>query len=96
MTSVLLAEDDDYLSNGLQKALKKRGYTVTAVDSGTDAQAILHVQNFDIFLLDVGLPGLDGTSSSVSTESSAQRLKEAAWDFHSQFLKIVSLVVQSR
>jgi DNA-binding response OmpR family regulator len=61
MTSVLLAEDDDYLSNGLQKALKKKGYTVTAVDSGTDAQAILHVQNFDIVLLDLGLPGLDGT-----------------------------------
>ena len=60
VTRVLLAEDDQYLSNGLQMALKRKGYEVTAVSNGTEADAILHTQNFDILLLDLGLPGKDG------------------------------------
>jgi two-component system OmpR family response regulator len=42
-------------------ALKRKGYAVDAVSTGTEAQAILLTQNFDVLLLDLGLPGLDGT-----------------------------------
>lgn len=58
---VLLAEDDEYLLSGLLMALKHRGYEVSAVKNGLDAQAGLLASNFDILLLDLGLPGLDGT-----------------------------------
>ena len=61
MTRVLLAEDDSYLCNGLEMALKRKGYAVDAVSTGTEAQAVLLTQNFDVLLLDLGLPGLDGT-----------------------------------
>jgi two-component system OmpR family response regulator len=61
MTRVLLVEDDAYLCNGLQMALKRKGYNVDAVSTGTEAQAILSTQSFDVLLLDLGLPGLDGT-----------------------------------
>jgi two-component system OmpR family response regulator len=61
MTRVLLAEDDAYLCNGLQMALKRKGYSVDAVNTGTEAQAMLSTQSFDVLLLDLGLPGLDGT-----------------------------------
>lgn len=58
---VLLAEDDEYLLSGLIMALQHRGYTVTEVRSGVEAQAALNLDNFDLLLLDLGLPGLDGT-----------------------------------
>lgn len=61
MTRVLLAEDDDYLRNGLQMALKRKGYSVESVSTGTETQALLRTQIFDVVLLDLGLPGIDGT-----------------------------------
>ncbi|MBS1954151.1 MAG: response regulator transcription factor [Cyanobacteria bacterium SZAS-4] len=61
MMKVLLAEDDDYLFAALSMALQRRGYNVEAVKTGTEAQAALLTNVFDILLLDLGLPGLDGT-----------------------------------
>jgi two-component system OmpR family response regulator len=58
---VLLAEDDEYLLSGLEMALKHRGYSVEAVRTGPEAQAALSTASFDLLLLDLGLPGLDGT-----------------------------------
>lgn len=57
---VLLAEDDEYLLSGLILALKRRGYGVVPVRSGPEAQAVLVAETFDLVLLDLGLPGLDG------------------------------------
>lgn len=58
---VLLAEDDEYLLSGLILALNRRGYSVEPVRSGAEAEAALHTGEFDLFLLDLGLPGVDGT-----------------------------------
>lgn len=57
---VLVAEDDEYLLSGLVLALTHKGYTVEAVRSGPEAQAALAVSAFDLLLLDLGLPCLDG------------------------------------
>ncbi len=61
MTRVLLAEDDEYLFNALKMALTRKGYTVMGVKTGTEAQAVLQTDSFDLLLLDLGLPGIDGT-----------------------------------
>lgn len=61
MTRVLLAEDDEYLHNALRMALTRKGYSVVAVRTGTEAQAVLHTDKFDLLLIDLGLPGVDGT-----------------------------------
>lgn len=58
---VLLAEDDEYLLAGLMLALTHRGYAVEPVRSGLEARAALATTQFDLLLLDLGLPGLDGT-----------------------------------
>ncbi|MBY0546481.1 MAG: response regulator transcription factor [Candidatus Obscuribacterales bacterium] len=58
---VLLAEDDEYLLSGLMMALNHRGYTVEVARSGPEAQAALATSQFDLLLLDLGLPGLNGT-----------------------------------
>lgn len=58
---VLLAEDDEYLSSALTHALKHKDYTVDGVRSGQEAKAALLSAPYDILLLDLGLPGMDGT-----------------------------------
>lgn len=58
---VLLAEDDEYLQSALQLALKHKGYAVDGVRSGSEAHAALMTVPYDLVLLDLGLPGLDGT-----------------------------------
>lgn len=57
---VLLAEDDEVLSDGISKALRQCGYAVDHVDSGLDADHALTTAPFDLLILDLGLPKLDG------------------------------------
>lgn len=57
----LLVEDDPLLANGLLVALRRASYTVEHVNDGPAAvQALAHTQ-FDVMVLDLGLPTLDGT-----------------------------------
>jgi two-component system OmpR family response regulator/two-component system response regulator TctD len=57
---ILLAEDDRIIADGLVRALKKSGYAVDHVLNGADADAALLSQQFDLVLLDLGLPKLSG------------------------------------
>ncbi len=60
---ILLAEDDDVLSDGISSALKQKGYSVEVFDNGLSAQqAALGGAQFDLIILDLGLPRLDGLS----------------------------------
>lgn len=59
---ILLVEDDALLANGLLVALRRASYTVEHVNDGPAAiQALAHT-HFDLMVLDLGLPTLDGTS----------------------------------
>lgn len=58
---VLLAEDDNYLQSALTLALGHQGYLVDTVSDGRDATLALQQTSYDLLLLDLGLPGLDGT-----------------------------------
>ncbi|MBI4756349.1 MAG: response regulator transcription factor [Betaproteobacteria bacterium] len=57
---ILLAEDDSIIADGLIRALRKSGYAVDHVTTGADADTALVGQPFDLLILDLGLPRLDG------------------------------------
>jgi len=57
---ILLAEDDRIISQGLVAALRKSGYAVDHVGNGADADTALLSQQYDLLLLDLGLPRLPG------------------------------------
>jgi len=57
---LLLVEDDEILSDGISKALRQAGYTVDQIMSGHDADLALASNIFDLLILDLGLPKLDG------------------------------------
>ncbi|MCK5870394.1 DNA-binding response regulator [Methylococcaceae bacterium CS1] len=58
--NILLIEDDAVLSDGLTHILQKSGYTVSATASGNYALQLIHAQGFDLIVLDLGLPDMDG------------------------------------
>ncbi|MGP5686300.1 response regulator [Psychrobacter glacincola] len=57
---VLLVEDDLMIGESLSEALQDEAYTVDWVKDGRQAILTLRVQPYDIILLDLGLPEVDG------------------------------------
>lgn len=59
---ILLVEDDPILGEGLSHALRQSGYVVEWSRDGAEADRWLTDQQYDLVLLDLGLPGLDGAT----------------------------------
>ena len=57
---VLVVEDDLMIGESLSEALQDEAYTVDWVKDGRQAILTLRVQPYDIILLDLGLPKIDG------------------------------------
>jgi two-component system OmpR family response regulator len=57
---ILVAEDDQVLTDGLLRSLRAAGYAVDSVASGSEADAALAAHTFDLIILDLGLPKLHG------------------------------------
>ncbi|MFT4126533.1 MAG: response regulator transcription factor [Gordonia sp. (in: high G+C Gram-positive bacteria)] len=60
MTQVLLAEDDAAISGPLARALTREGYLCEVVDSGSAALERAADGAFELLILDLGLPEMDG------------------------------------
>jgi DNA-binding response OmpR family regulator len=60
MSRILIAEDEPRLASFLEKGLRAQGFATTVVADGTAASAIAHDDEFDLLVLDLGLPGKPG------------------------------------
>ena len=58
---ILLAEDDTAIAEGICASLRQGGHAVDHVASGSLADAALHDASYDLLVLDLGLPTLDGS-----------------------------------
>lgn len=67
----LLVEDDELLAAGIQRALEREGLHVDWLDNGKHALEALFTETFDIVILDLSLPGMDGLDvlSNVRSEN---------------------------
>lgn len=57
---LLMVEDDALLVSGLRPELQRAGYAVDVADDGPRAEACVRGTDYDLVLLDLGLPGTDG------------------------------------
>ena len=57
---IFLIEDERQLAEGLVKILRQHDYAVDWVTDGAVADALLKTEHFDLIILDLGLPKLDG------------------------------------
>ncbi|MEK7809483.1 MAG: response regulator [Chloroflexota bacterium] len=60
---VLLAEDERDVRQFLRAALTEHHFDVTAVNNGANAVVAAVEQTFDVYLLDMMMPGLDGVQT---------------------------------
>jgi two-component system copper resistance phosphate regulon response regulator CusR len=60
MNRILIAEDEPRIAAFLDKGLRANGFSVTVVDDGGEALVLADSDDFDLLILDVGLPTLDG------------------------------------
>jgi two-component system, NtrC family, nitrogen regulation response regulator NtrX len=63
MSSVLIVDDEAGVRGSLGAVLRDEGYTVDAVDSGEACLDQVLRQQYDVLLLDVWLPGMDGLAT---------------------------------
>lgn len=59
-TRILIVDDEATITDFVGFALQKEGYTADAVKSGEEALALASNNDYDLFILDIMLPGMDG------------------------------------
>lgn len=60
MARILIAEDEPRIASFVEKGLKANGFSTLVVDDGRIAAAAACDEDFDLLLLDIGLPGKNG------------------------------------
>ena len=60
MARILIAEDEPRIAAFVEKGLRANGFTTVVVDDGIAAEAMARDEDFDLLILDLGLPDLDG------------------------------------
>ena len=56
MARILIAEDDPRIASFVEKGLRANGFTTLVADDGEQAQSLGLTDEFDLLILDIGLP----------------------------------------
>jgi two-component system, NtrC family, nitrogen regulation response regulator NtrX len=70
MHDILIIDDEGGIRESLKGVLEDEGYRATAVDTGEAGLEMVHRRVFDVVLLDIWLPGIDGLET-------LEKIKEA-------------------
>jgi DNA-binding response OmpR family regulator len=74
MNRILIVEDEPRLASFLEKGLRANGFTTTTVHDGYEATVLARDADFDLVVLDLGLPGKDGLSVLRDLRAAGNRL----------------------
>jgi DNA-binding response OmpR family regulator len=72
---ILVVDDDTGILRVFKQILEKEGYTVETAETGKDAQEKMQKEKFDVCLVDVRLPDMDGTDLLLKLAGSPQTIK---------------------
>jgi DNA-binding NtrC family response regulator len=62
-SKILLVDDEVVFTTNMGKLLTNRGYKVTSANGGDAAIQALEKENFDVVVLDLKMPGMDGLAT---------------------------------
>ena len=82
---VLLVEDNPVNQELAERLLKKRGYSVTLANNGAEAVSCFEKSHFDLILMDMQMPVMDGIEA---TEAIRSREMRRSWVVSEQFHQI--------
>lgn len=71
---ILLAEDEKALAKAIVKIFEKNNYSADAVYDGEEALAYIESGNYDVAVLDIMMPKLDGISVLKKVRASGNRI----------------------
>jgi len=74
VTRILIAEDEPGISSFLEKGLRAEGFTTMVVEDGVSAAQVARDDSFDLMILDLGLPGLDGQEVLKEVRERGERM----------------------
>ena len=74
MNRILIVEDEPRLASFLEKGLRANGFTTTTVHDGYEATVRASDAEFDLMVLDLGLPGKDGLSVLRDVRAGGNRM----------------------
>jgi len=74
MSRILIAEDEERLAAFLEKGLRAQGYVPTVARDGSTALVLARESQFDLLILDLGLPVLDGMAVLDRLRTEGDRL----------------------
>ena len=110
MLKILIAEDEEPIANLIKMNLRRAGYQCTWASDGEKAADLMDTEKFDLLLLDVMLPGINGyelmeyarslelpvifLTALGSTENKVKGLKMGADDFLTKPFEIVELLAR--
>lgn len=75
MNRLLIAEDEARIASFLEKGLRANGFTTTVAKNGHEAIAMARSEDFDLLILDLGLPGRDGWQVLEEVRGRGERLR---------------------
>ncbi|MEV8271885.1 response regulator transcription factor [Microbacterium sp. NPDC077184] len=74
MASILIAEDEARISGFIDKGLRSAGFATRVAATGPDALDLALTGEFDLLVLDVNLPGMDGFAVLEHLRGSGSRM----------------------
>lgn len=74
MSRILIAEDEPGIASFLKKGLQAAGFSTLVVEDGRVAAGAARDRDFDLMILDLGLPGMDGQEVLAEIRSRGERL----------------------
>jgi DNA-binding response OmpR family regulator len=74
MANILIVEDEERIVSFLTHGLEADGHSITAVGDGVTAAAVARDSDFDLMILDVGLPKKDGLAVLQEIRARGERM----------------------
>jgi two-component system, OmpR family, copper resistance phosphate regulon response regulator CusR len=74
MSRILIAEDEARIASFLEKGLRANGFTTVVAADGPEALQLAGTGEFDLLILDLGLPGIDGLDVLAALRRRGQSL----------------------
>jgi CheY-like chemotaxis protein len=69
---ILVAEDDSILQLFARRVLEQRGHSVTVVNNGKDAVDAMQHARYDVVLMDIQMPIMDGIEATAAIREAEQ------------------------
>jgi two-component system copper resistance phosphate regulon response regulator CusR len=78
--NILIVEDEKKIADSLNKGLNEMGYDVTVAYDGIIGEKMLNQESFDLVILDINLPGINGLE--LVQKDPAEKQTGSCFDAH--------------